>query len=237
MEDCYQECVGPEQILSYTITPLTGAAAAPLSSTTNVYCFEFSVPSFSHFIITPSTTILLDNNLTTFTAEPQGNRQSLLKWTVENSHTVATYEVERSSDGINGYTVGEVASHRQSTEDNYRFTDVSPRDGHNYYRIRAVENDGTINFSDWRVVDFDGLGGGVLIAPNPATEQVNIRLNTDSGVEIRLYNQLGQLAAMQIFATPSQTHILQLGDLPSGVYTMQILLDNQAVSTRQLIKK
>lgn len=229
--------VGPEQIIPYTITPLIGAAAAPFSSTANVYCFEFAVPSFSHFIITPNTTILLDNNLISFTAEPQANRQSLLKWTVEKSNTVATYEVERSADGINGYPIGEVASHRQSTEDSYTFTDVSPRDGHNYYRIRAVEDDGIVSFSDWQVVDFDGLGGGVLISPNPATDQVNIRLSLDSGAEVRLYNQLGQLAAMQIFATPSQTHVLQLTDLPSGVYTLQILLDNQAVSTHQLIKK
>jgi hypothetical protein len=227
--------VGAEEIMPYTMILLTGAAAAPFSSTTNVYAFEFSVPSFSHFILTPTDDILLDNNLLDFTAQKQTEREVLLRWTVEKSINTDNYQIERSADGINAATIGELVSHRQSTPDHYTFTDLNPHSGFNYYRIRSIETDGTINFSPWRTVEIGNLAGEVKIFPNPANTQVNIRISTAQSVEVRLYNPLGQLAQLQIMDTPSQNHQINLQDLPAGIYTMQILLDNQAVSTHQLI--
>lgn len=229
--------VGPEQIIPYTIIPLTGAAAAPFSTTTNVYAFEFAVPSFSHFIITPSHDVLLDNNLLDFTAEKYNHNQVELKWTVQNSTDVATYTVERSHDGINAYTIAELASHHQSATDYYQTIDANPRYGTNYYRLRAQHLDGQSSFSDWRAVDIGGPAHATKVFPNPASDQISIQLPNPTNAQIRLFNTLGQLVAAQTFDQPNQTHTLSLADLPAGIYTLQILLDDHSVSTHQITKK
>jgi hypothetical protein len=229
--------VGPEQIIPHTIIPLTGAAAAPFSSTANVYAFEFSVPSFSHFIITPTQSVLLDLNLLSFTAEKQGNRDVLLNWTVEKSIDTDLYQVERSSDGINGVVIGELSSNHLAGEDSYRFVDVQAKDGLNYYRLRAIETDGSSNLSDWRVVEI-GNSPAVKILPNPAVDAVTIEMNSASGIELRIFNQLGQLVQTTILNQSTQTHHFDITNLPSGIYTMQIIfLDSRAVSTHKLVKE
>jgi hypothetical protein len=229
--------VGPEQIIPHTIIPLTGSAAAPFSSTANVYAFEFFVPSFSHFIITPTQSVLLDFNLLSFTAEKQGSREVLLNWKVEKSIDTDLYQVERSSDGMNSVVIGEINSNHLATEDNYSFVDLQAKDGLNYYRLRAIESNGNDNLSDWRVVEI-GNSPSVRILPNPAIDMLSIEINNPSGIEIRLYNQLGQLVKTDYFNQSSQIHNINISDLPSGIYTVQIfLVESGAVSIQQLVKE
>jgi hypothetical protein len=229
--------VGPEQIIPHTIIPLTGSAATPFSSTANVYAFEFFVPSFSHFIITPTQSVLLDFNLLSFTAEKQGSREVLLNWKVEKSIDTDLYQVERSSDGINGIVIGEINSNHLATEDNYSFVDLQAKDGLNYYRLRAIESNGNDNLSDWRVVEI-GNSPSVRILPNPATDNLTIEINAPSGIELRFFNQLGQLVKTDYFNQSNQVHNINISDLPSGIYTIQIfLVESGVVSIKQLVKE
>jgi hypothetical protein len=229
--------VGPEQIIPYTITPLVGAAAAPFSSTANVYCFEFAVPSFSHFILTPSTTILLSNNLLTFEAEKQTERAALLTWTVEKSNETRAYRIERSRDGVQFYALVEVASHRQSGRDSYIFTDLQPMQGDNYYRIVALDDDGSQDRSPSRVLDFGNTIKGISIAPNPANDYVDIRLENAAEIEVRVYNQLGQMLVNQQFTTAGNQYRIDISSLPSAAYQVQILQANGSSKTYTIVKK
>ena len=227
--------VGPEQIIPHTIIPLSGSAAAPFSSTANVYAFEFFVPSFSHFIITPTQNILLDFNLLSFTAEKQGNRDVLLNWKVEKSIDTDLYQVERSRDGINSVVIGEINSNHLATEDNYSFVDLQAKDGLNYYRLRAIESTGKVNLSDWRAVEI-GNSPLVKIMPNPAVDMLTIEINASSGIELCIINQLGQSVKLENFIQSSQIHNINISDLPSGIYTLQIfLVESGTISIQQLV--
>jgi hypothetical protein len=229
--------VGPEQIIPHTIRLLSGAAAAPFSSTTNVYAFEFSVPSFSHFIITPTQSVILDLNLLHFTAEKQQNNKVLLNWTVENSINTELYEIERSEDGISAYTIGSRNSNLLNSADSYQFLDEQAKSGLNYYRIRSTELDGTHNYSDWRVVEF-GENQNVKIIPNPAFDLISIETDNEGPIEIRITNQLGQIIDNRSFDNSAQMKNLDISHLPNGIYTIQIFFQNNgAVSTKQFVKK
>lgn len=229
--------VGAHDIIPYTIIPLSGATALPFSSTANVYAFEFSVPSFSHFILTPTNDVLLDNNLLNFTAQKQAEREILVKWLVAKSIDTDKYEIERSQDGVHGYTIGEVSSHRQNGSDVYTFIDRNPREGINYYRLRSIEDDGNVFLSSWQAVEINSLAQGIKLAPNPASTAVSIQLPTAAAIEVRLYNALGQIVMNQPFNNSQHVHLLDIHRLPAGVYMMQILLEGQQTSTQQLIKE
>ena len=61
---------------------------------------------------------------------------------VNNDH----FEIQRSADGINFYSIGEVQSAANAGLD-YTFIDMNPLQGNNYYRIKQVDKDEKITFS------------------------------------------------------------------------------------------
>lgn len=228
--------VGPYQIIPHTVIPLAGPAAAAFSSTANVIAIEFAVPSFSAFIITPNISALLPLNILDFDAQKQADKTALLTWTVEKSNEVAHFQIERSRDGIQYYTLAEVASHRQSGRDSYTFTDLQPMQGDNYYRLVGIADDGTQEHSSWKVLDFGNSIKGITIAPNPANDYVDIRLEEAAAIEVRVYNQLGQVVVNQQFTAAENQYRIDLANLPSAVYNVQILQANGSSKTYSLVK-
>lgn len=229
--------VGAEQIIPHTVTALTGAAAAPFSSTAGVICVEFYVPSFSAFIVVPTQEALLPLQLQQFEAQKYSEREALLQWTVAEAQQIARYEIERSSDGITPLRIGEVDSRRLAGEDRYSFIDAAPLRGYNYYRLRSIADDGTTHLSDWKALFF-GADNGVQLLPNPTKDGTTLRLATAARIEVRIYNALGQLAFEQRFEQAQDAFSLPIGHLPSGIYSVQILhSDYQIAQTLQLVKE
>ena len=74
----------------------------------------------------------------------------------------------------------------------------------------------------------------VTVYPNPSTNIIHIQINENENTSIELYNTIGQ----KIFAQKLQAHEteLNIGDLSSGIYTAQIIKDNQPVYQIKLIK-
>ncbi len=229
--------VGAMTIVPHTVTTLSGAAAQPFSSTANVICVEFYIPSFSHFIITPTLDMVLPIELAGFSAEKLGTTQALLKWQLESETDVLRYEIERSRTGAGaGERIGEVAA---TGATHYSFIDNAPLAGANYYRLRAVDIDGSAQYSDWRVLDFgaDGDAPAVQLLPNPTNGNTVISLSEATAVEVRLFNHLGQLVDTQQFPAQQNRHALDVSRLPSGIYTLQIQSAGAWVQTLKLVRE
>lgn len=74
----------------------------------------------------------------------------------------------------------------------------------------------------------------VTIYPNPSANIIHIQINENENASIELYNTLGQ----KIYIQKLQAHETELNidDLTSGIYTAQIIKDNQPVYQTKLIK-
>lgn len=230
--------VGAEQIIPHTVTPLVGAAADPFSSTTDVICVEFYVPSFSAFIIIPTQEAFLPLELQSFEAQKYSEREALISWTVTEAEQTARYEIERSTDGVQGSVIGEVASRRRNSEDSYQWIDARARSGYNYYRLRSIDDDGTVHFSAWRTVLFGEEQHSAQLLPNPTKSAATLRLGAAARVEVRIFNALGQLAYSERFDAATDAFSLPIAHLPSGVYSVQVLhTDSRSAQTLQLVKE
>jgi hypothetical protein len=79
---------------------------------------------------------------------------SRLEWTTGQETNLRTFIVERSSDGDNWAPVGQVAA--RGSYSFYEFSDSSPldagRDVMFYYRLKMVDNNGYVSYSDVREV-------------------------------------------------------------------------------------
>ena len=94
----------------------------------------------------PGCSGVLPISLKDFYAEPLDN-EVLLKWSVATEKNVAYYIIEKSNDGINFlplntvYSLASVSGENNLSYFNY---DYSPSKGINYYRLKHVEKDGSV---------------------------------------------------------------------------------------------
>jgi len=164
-----------------------------------------------------------------------------LEWTTTDEIELNRYELERSTDGIN-FSVIAVVFTKGEQKNVYTYFDERPAYGSNYYRLRMVDDNAKFTYSNTALVQFgEKLSGLITAAPNPARQQINIRL---TGYEkgnyiLRLYNTAGVLLEMRKvnLLEHQQTEVLnRKGDLQPGIY-MATLHDenNNKVGTVRLI--
>ena len=107
-----------------------------------------SVSSFSPFTLgsTSNTTNPLPIKFGTINGYRKGTGVQL-EWKVYSEENVSHYEIERSANGSQFYTIGRVSSLNQNSETNYLFFDANPLAGISFYRIKSIDYDGKFIYS------------------------------------------------------------------------------------------
>ena len=175
-------------------------------------------------------------NVFTFMAKADGN-QAKLQWVSNGGVQNDYYEVERVNANGEFEKLGTVNAYTGKSEpESFSFTDENPLDGENTYRIKTVENNGTIKFSGNETVNFAKNTEGVRLFPNPANDYVDIDLKKYNGlhVTISVYNQFGKLIqSAQIEKASNALFHLELGDVATGAYLIRV----QPQGKREVTKK
>ncbi|MCK7520944.1 MAG: hypothetical protein MZV64_26235 [Ignavibacteriales bacterium] len=90
--------------------------------------------------------------LTSFTAEAEAEGVDALKWTTASELNNHGFEVERSLNGIEFYTVAFIQGSRYGTTETkeYSYTDDVDYKGGEifFYRLKQVDLDGRVNYSE-----------------------------------------------------------------------------------------
>jgi hypothetical protein len=104
------------------------------------------------------------------------NGQVQLAWTTQSERNSDYFVVEKSQDGRLFEAIGNVeAAGFSLVRIDYSFADPAPGPGANYYRLRQVDFDGTVNFS--KVIEvWLPDAAAVAVYPNPFQEFVHLKL-------------------------------------------------------------
>lgn len=125
-----------------------------------------------------------------------------LSWVTASERDFDKFIVERSITGTDFEKIGEMESARNSkTMQKYSFNDSRPFSGKNYYRLKLLDFDGSVNHSAVAVADID-LGKRLMAYPNPGDGAfVNIATNFSPGEndEIQVFDDAGSLVASAKF--------------------------------------
>jgi len=106
------------------------------------------IHQFNRFSVVNPGGIILPVNIISLTAQLQGAAVALA-WTSLNELNVAYYEVEHSGDARSFISMGRVAAlNNGMPKIDYTFTDEYPGKGDNYYRIKAVDKDGSYKYTN-----------------------------------------------------------------------------------------
>lgn len=172
------------------------------------------------------------------------NKKPEISWTTLTELNVSHFSVRTSVDGVNFAEIAKVAAAGNSvTERSYAYSDASVLSArYVYYMLAIVDKDGQEKFSDMKVYR-NNLATQVLIArmnPNPVPRngQLMLQFNAEKQGQMltRVYDAAGKFvmqAKMSAFPGLNNGH-LHAGELPSGTYTAEFLLDG-VKETRKLI--
>ena len=146
---------------SYTWTKVAGPTAGTISTPNNAttvvnnfvtgqYFFQLKVTNSTGKIALDTVKImvsgLLAAKLSDFGAI-NSNHIVDLQWKAATEDSFSHYSIERSEDGQKFSNIGQLNSKKVSTVNNYNFSDKSPVNGINYYRLAMVDLNGRIDYS------------------------------------------------------------------------------------------
>jgi uncharacterized delta-60 repeat protein len=179
--------------------------------------------------------ISLPVNFISFTATKQSN-SVLLNWQTENEINNHYFSVEKSSDGNNFSTIGKVNSLGNSAKkQQYVFTDASPFNGENYYRLKQVDEDGKFTYSNITRVDFI-VPETFKLYPNPAKAIIRIDgFDPSSLSSISVIDNSGKTILQTKVSGIS--YQINVRNLSAGNYYLQIFSGNKKITTLKFVKE
>lgn len=118
--------------------------------------------------------------------------QSLLEWQLARSEVGGEFEIQRSGDGQDFLKIGQLAS---STVLSYQFTDSQPITGKNFYRLKITDAEQQSYYSPIRLVSFDNDKMASTVFPNPAQQEINLRIGDPklTGSKVYVWDASGKM--------------------------------------------
>ena len=164
--------------------------------------------------------------MTYFRALPK-DKSVLLEWETATESNNDYFSIEHATDLRSFKEIGQVSGQgTTSVSTRYQFTDYSPINGINYYRLKQIDFDGQYHYSDIVSANIGKDRPELQLWPNPATNQIQLWVNAGSEKtgQIQIYNMLGQLLETHSFKG-SEITSLDIPALPSGQYLLRMEID------------
>ena len=143
-----------------------------------------------------------------------------LNWSTGSEKNNDYFTVEKSIDGKQWTSLGEVeAAGNTNSISNYSWTDKNPSIGKSYYRIKQTDFDGRTDYSS--IESFDLEGAQIELYPNPATNVINIKSESQiDKTNILILNSFGQDVSNRLNSNNSNQ--FDVSSLPAGFYSVFI---------------
>lgn len=155
-----------------------------------------------------------------------------LAWKTSSESNADRFIIERRNPKASWSAIGDVAAKGTSNEaERYTFTDRSPLNGINLYRLKMTDLDGTYAYSSILSTDFS-FTNEPLLRPNPATDYITFS-DWSKVANVKVLNQKGSL----VLTGKEKNQKVDISSLASGLYLLRITATDGSVSTRRFIKK
>jgi len=155
-----------------------------------------------------------------------GKQGTQLNWSTTNEINNAYFSIEKSSNGSEYISIGQVAASTNSNStNNYSFTDAATSSGPVYYRLMIVDLSGNKTYSN--IIEIGSAENTITVYPNPFSDHTSIVLNSTDKTSL-VYIQINDVAGnlVQSLQT-SSTAKIDIGEgLKSGIYLVQVNTDS-----------
>lgn len=199
--------------------------------------YSYAGAAFDDFTVDGPSTVL-PVFFEQFIAYPDDD-EAQLKWQTAFEENSKGFIVQRSEDGVQFDSIGYVASHNISGNDGlaYRYTDPVAAGGDYYYRLKQLDNNGSVQYSVIRMVSFAKQEISLKIFPNPTSGETYFILNNAGDYKtLNIFSMSGEIVhSRTIMQKKRGTVTIDFSTLPKGVYLVVASGDSQNAISRKVI--
>lgn len=179
--------------------------------------------------------VTLPVELTSFHAT-QLDQTVILNWTTASEIDNQGFEIEKSVDGLTWKIISfKTGNGTSDLVHEYRYIDLIPNDGMNYYRLKQIDLDQVFEYSKVVAIDFSKTKSSTVISPNPFSEEVNLNISPSENTHVVIYDTFGKYVDRLNIEKNTTNYTFDLSHLKNGVYYFKIT-QNREVSTHKIIK-
>jgi trimeric autotransporter adhesin len=189
------------------------------------YLFTATFTGFSKFFLV-NENVVLPVTLISFSGILNGQKHSDLQWRVTDQYNLKNFEVQRSYDGVQFTTAGDVdALQNSSTIKDYKFTDPVVAKTVNYYRLKMIDINGRFKISDIIKIENNNNPAFVQVLKNPVGENISLLIGNllREKIAVALINSAGQTVGKWDIGQANGSVLLPFQNtLSKGVYILTI---------------
>ncbi len=206
---------------------------------TNYYSYTGNFTGFSQFmLVIPN--VVVPVGLLNFDAVA-GSNSIALHWTTSQELNNRGFIIERSIDAVHFEIIGRINGKGNSNiQSSYNYTDnfVQPNATY-YYRLRQQDTDGREAISPVRQARINKEGITVTISPVPAKDMLNLFVKGSvQPASVNIVNVQGQVVkSWSKINAYNSNYGLDVSNLPSGVYVMNVILPEEKIVRKVVIEK
>ncbi len=175
-----------------------------------------------------------------FDASLMNGKEVALRWMENSSADKAYFTIEKSTDRHHFEVLfDQLEPKTNGTGNPYLQYDLRPEDGDNFYRLKSVLKNGSVEYSPIRKVKFNP-DEDFTVFPNPASDRAFIYLERFSGKEVKVLisNAFGQPVFEQSFDDLQEAVLnidLRRQGIRGGVYFVSVIHRGRAVTKRLVV--
>lgn len=157
---------------------------------------------------------------TSFEGKAVGNKVQL-NWATSWERNADRFEVQRSQDASEFGSIGQVKAAGDATQkQSYGFTDEQALTGINYYRLRQVDRDGSVQFSKIIAVTTRPEAPAIAVLGNPTEGgRINLQLFNLEASQLRLTDMQGRSVGFRVLESVGGVVMLEpASPLSTGMY-------------------
>jgi hypothetical protein len=174
---------------------------------------------------------VLPVKLSSFTAR-QKQHAVVLNWLTSEETNSKEFVVERSENGAEWKPISSLPA--RGTGSAYMYVDESPLLQMNYYRLKAVDQDGSFEYS---MIAKANLEGALVmqIGPNPSTNIIKIAVRPGLNATVELMDGTGQKVKKENVNAQTGTAQIQTTGLAKGQYYVLLVGTNGMIDKKPVI--
>ena len=164
------------------------------------------------------------------------NQKVKLEWATSQEFNSRYFSIERSSNGLNWTAIARVdAAGNSNTLSEYSAYDYTPLKPSNLYRLKQVDWDGTVFYSNTRSISY-AQDQKVNISPVPARDVVNIDMSNIPATsrQVQLIDITGKVILLQTSVSPLLR--LNVSSQPRGIYFLRIRINDKNYSEKIILE-
>ena len=181
---------------------------------------------------------ILPIDLLSFDATKKG-KDVELTWATATEINNDFFTVERLSPEGEWISIGTVEAAGTTKElQHYSLWDLEPYAGLNYYRLKQTDFDGTFEYSDVRVVEFEDLSGiSLKVIPNPSNGNFDVEVNSgeEKELEVLLVDGTGRVVKHSKHRSLDGNYKLYFGNIATGSYLLKAITKNYVKTEKVII--